>query len=187
MFVTVTQGYNTSTNYSLQMLWLVTCAFCLAGSLAFLLSHYVIDTSEESKPAAVSLPNVPPDTSLAPPVEEPELPSNLTTAVSVPLTPPAPAQPPLITVKPIEPKAVAKNIQRVPAKPKRLAFKAVKPVAPHLAPKPKLKVKPRPVPIQQKIASQPAKPAKSPRLKQRISVHMQPDFKTLEQSLGVDL
>jgi hypothetical protein len=81
----------------------------------------------------------------------------------------------------------AKNIQRIPAKPKRLAFKAVKPVAPHLAPKPKLKVKSRHVPIQQKIASQPAKPAKSPRLKQRISAHMQPDFKTLEQSLGVDL
>jgi hypothetical protein len=186
MFVTVSQGYKAPTNYSLQMLWLVTWAFCLASSLAFVLSRYVLDTPNESSLETVTLPSMPTDNAVVPhALEMLEVPS----AVPSSVTSPVPVLPPSIPAKPAEPNTVVTAIQRVPSKPKPLVFKATQPVTPRLAPKPTLRAKSVKVQVQKKIAHQPAKQAKSPTLKHRAATPtlMQPDFKTLEQSLGVDL
>ncbi len=190
MFITVTQGYKAPINYSLQMLWLVTAAFSLASALAFMLSHYVLDAAYDTPPAAVVLPSIPTETRLMlPPRNEPERPS----ALPVPVTLPMPLEPSPITVQsPAKPKAVLPP-QHASAKAKPVAIKAVKPPPPHLGvkPKPKLKAKPLKLGLKRplKLASQAAKQPKSPTLKPKPKAQapITRDFKTLEQSLGIDL
>ena len=184
MFVTVSQGYKAPTNYSLQMLWLVTWAFCLASSLAFVLSRYVLDTPNKSSLETVTLPSAPTDNAVVPPaLETLEVPSAVPSSVTLP----TPVLPLPIPTKPAEPNPAVAAIQRAPSKPKPLVFKVTKPIKPRLAPKPTLRAKSVKVQVQQKIVRPPAKQAKSPTLKHRAAAPMQPDFKTLEQSLGVDL
>ena len=182
MFVVVSQTHKLSINYVLQILGLVTCAFCLASSLAFLLSRYVLDVPNRN---SMSLALVPPEglpeaeVLLIPNLNE----SESKVQSSLPMVVPVPQSRATQQVKPEKPNApIPTSPPKVPP-PMKQARAHAKP-RPSRATRRSTQFKPL---IAKKRVSSPAKPHNVSTLAPKSRPPLHPDFETLEQSLGVAL
>ena len=200
----VSQNHKSSINYVLQIVGLVTCAFCLASSLAFLLSRYVLDVPNDNDGHVIALPpRVSPENDVLPiPIpDEPNVPSSSPVAAPVPQSPTIPptkpkklnglvhTNPPTpLVTPPAKPKMRNAPIHTQPFKTPSSTTKVQK----HVKPSPPRATK-RSAQFKAQVAKQHVNPTAkplngvTPAPVPKAQSPRRPDFKTLEQSLGITL
>ena len=200
----VSQNHKSSINYFLQIVGLVICAFCLASSLAFLLSRYVLDVPNDNDDHLIALPpRVSPENDVLP-IPTPDEPNVLSSSPVVTPVPQSPTIPPtkpeklnglihtnlptMLVAQPDKPKTRNASIHTKPFKTPSLPTKVQK----HVKPSPPRATK-RSAQFKAQVAKQHVNPTAkplngaTPAPVPKAQSPRRPDFKTLEQSLGITL